>query len=190
MKKSALAAAVAAAVLSTGAYAARPVVSTITDVQLVVSGFDMEVPCPPGSTVFTIDGASTNTIQMQGNLCLDPSGVGSPPFIRLTFTTVTGEWVNGVGTTFGLPTPPGTGGGSIQIDVQTTDGWLPYGTVDVAASTIDCTNGTGIAGLQVTGGTNIVEPGLWNGVSPDPTEARAICDTTLFSQPAKFYIKN
>jgi hypothetical protein len=185
MKKLALAAAIAAAVLSTGAYAARPVVSTITDVELVVSGVDMEVPCPSGSTAFTIDGANTNQIQMLGNLCMDPSGVGSPPFIRLTFATVTGEWVSGVGTTFGQPSPPGTGGGSIQIDVQTTDGWVPYGTVAVATSNIDCTTATGIAGLQVVGGTNIVEPGLSSGGS-----SLAICDTTLFGQSAQFFIKN
>jgi hypothetical protein len=183
MKKSALAAAVAAAVLSSGAYTTCPAVLTITDVQLVAGGFDMEVPCPSGSTPFTISIISAGTMQMAGNLCLDPSGIGVP-FIRLDINAVTGTFV-GSGTTFSS--------GSIDIDVQTTSGWILYNTVSVSTTNLDCTNGgtglngAGIAGLQVVGGT-IVAPGIWNGLSPDPTEALAICETTLFGQPAWLFI--
>lgn len=187
MKKSALVSAVAAVTLCTSAHAARPVYAGL-GTQMFIGTFPLLTDCPSGSTRFSIDGAAASQVQMLGNLCLDPSGTGTP-FIRLKFNTVTGAYSAAgpnPGTTFT--------GGSIAIDVQTIDGFLPYGLVNVAINNIDClANLTGhlgtntTAGLQVASGTHPL-PGVWDGVASSFHENDAACVVQLFSQTAALFL--
>jgi hypothetical protein len=162
MKKLALVSAIAAATLSTGAYAITP--------HIVTAGYDITATCPPVTTPFAITNVGS-TVQLNGEICLEPSGPGAAPFIRLSFNTVTGTYLGASGTTFNI-------GGSIQVDAQTTSGYAPYSTITVSATNpLDCTTATGITGLQIP----VSAPGL------TPASA-AICDTTLFGLSSQLFL--
>lgn len=190
MKKLAIAAAVAAAgTFSAGTHAARPVnVVFANGVEIFINNVPLVVPCQPGTPVFTVDGASAGSVQMQGGLCLDVYGTGDP-FVKLTFNSVTGPYSS---------TPPaGTvfNAGTIAIDVQTTNGYLPYGAIDVTTNNINCLSGqTGhlgspqvTAGLQVASGTNPL-PGIWDIVSNANVDS-AVCVTSLLGQNTGLFMK-
>lgn len=162
MKKLALVSAIAAAALSTGAHAVTPHIVTV--------GFDITAACPAPTTAFAIT-TPGGTVQINGDICLEPNGPGNAPFIKLGFHTVTGTYAGATGTLFDI-------GGSIQVDAQTTAGWQPYATIAVSnTAPLDCTTATGITGLQIP----VVAPGL------TPASA-AICDTTLFGLSSQLFL--
>lgn len=191
MKKLAIVAAVAAATISAGAHAFRPVNAVFGNpgIEMFIGNVALVVTCPSQAQVFSIDGTNSGQVQMQGNICLDPYASGDP-FIMLTFNRVTGAY-NGAG-----PTPGTTfNSGSIAIDVQTTDNYLPFAVVDVSVDTVECLDttagglgGVPTAGLQLTGGTNPL-PGIWDGIASGAHEGDALCVTTLLGQDAALFAK-
>ena len=192
MKKLAIATAIAAAAtLSTGAHAVRPVnaVFGTPGVEMYIATVPLVVSCSADAKVFSIDGANVNQVQMQGNLCLDPYLSGDA-LIMLTFNKVTGAY-SGAG-----PTPGTTfNSGSIAIDVQTTEGYLPYDVVDVSVDNVECLattagglGGVPTVGLQLTGGTSAL-PGIWDGAPSGAHEGDAICVTNLLGLDAALFAK-
>lgn len=191
MNKLALAAAVAtAAAISAGAHAARPINATFTNggLEMFIGNTPVVINCLADSKTFSIDGANASTVQMQGSLCLDPNLTGDA-FVRLTFNAVTGAYTNVA------PTGVTFTSGVIAIDVQTTGGYVPYGSVDVAANNINCLDAqTGhlggaqtTAGLQIPAGVTAL-PGIWDGVNGSTHYDDAICVVTnLFGQNAGLF---
>jgi hypothetical protein len=191
MKKSIIAAAIAAAAISAGAHAARPLHVDFGNpgVEMFIGNVALVVTCPVDAKVFSIDGFNTSLVQMQGNLCLDPYNIGDP-FIILTFNRVTGAYSSAgpnPGTTFTS--------GSIAIDVQTTGGYIGYDVIDVSVNNLQCLSttagglgGVATAGLQFPGGSNPL-PGIWDGVASSAHEGDALCVTSLLGQNAALFGK-
>ena len=192
MKKLAIVAAVAATSLSNGAYAVRDVNARLANpgYEMYIGTFPLVTTCAAGSQEFSIDGANAGQVQMQGNICLDPNGTASP-IVRLTFH-LTGAYSAGSpnpGTTFDQ--------GSIYIDVETADGYLPYSTVVVSStSPVEClANRPGhdvasvptqiTTGLQVASGTAALPGVAYTGAGPN--QDNAICVTTLLFQSAGLF---
>lgn len=192
MKKLAIVAAVAAASLSTGAHAVRDVNARLANpgYEMYIGTIPLVTTCSAGSQVFSIDGANAAQVQMQGNICLDPNGDGSL-IIRLTFHLTGAYSAAGPnqGTTFDQ--------GSIYIDAETADGYLPYSTV-VASTTnpVEClANKPGhdvvsvpsqlTTGLQVASGTAALPGIAYTGAGAN--QNKAICVTTLFFQSAGLF---
>jgi hypothetical protein len=178
MKKSLLATAISAVVISTGAYAVP------SAVQLTLAGgiIDIVVPCsitpqtgfPFSTTALTVDDPSNVT--MSGELCLDPSwaGPGNPnagsPWVALNFVSLAGPLVGSVGTVFTSGTV------DIYTNFGTSSGWLAYGSINVASTPIACLykGGTGgiTAGPTFSGGTT----------------TRA-CEANLLGQPSEIFMQ-
>jgi hypothetical protein len=158
MKKSAIATAIAAASLSTGAHA---VISTsVTGFQLVTGGVDITLPCVntynPGFTSgLLLTGVTPGTaINLTGQVCLDP-GTGIHVALNIALAGTGGIG----GTTFNT--------GSISVFTDYGSGWMFAYNVDASTSTIGC-------------------PSLaWIGSSPT---LPATCMATLLGNSATLYL--
>lgn len=127
---------------------------------------------------------SSSAVTLSGTVCMDAGG----PIIRLTFALTNGNYDrNDPGTTFS--------GGTIDIDVQTTSGWVPYGTINAGTTNLPFLYGDAghlgtntTAGLILRPGTRQL-PGDWDGVSAtSPGANSAVSAITLFSNTAGMFL--
>jgi hypothetical protein len=192
MKKLALVAAISAATLSAGAYAqigSSPTTApafpfTSPDIELWTGGVDIESDCalapPKFTTGLVITGFLTppfNIVGLLGELCLDPTGTGTP-WVGLDFTL--GGNAVATGTIFNT--------GTIDIWTDFGSGWMYAYTVLAAVTAIDCTNATGIAGLQWNAAAAPAVNTLPGPTGGTPTAANTVCAATLFSMPATIHL--
>ena len=191
MKKLALAAAISASsTISAGAYAigAGPGLGppsapfTSPDIELWTGGVDIEVDCALAPAKFTtalgLLGWLPSLVVLAGELCLDPTGTGTP-WVGLDFA-LSGNFVLGTGTRFNA--------GSIDIWTDFGSGWMYAYSVLAAVTSIDCTNGTGIAGLQWNAAAAPAVNTLPGATGGTPTAANTVCAATLLGMPATIHL--
>ena len=167
------------------------IASDITDIQLYIGNFDLELPCnaatagprAPYRTGLKLSGIGGN-INMDGKVCLDP---GNGVLVALTFALSGTHAASG--STFNA------GSVTIDIDAQTGSGYQHYATVTASTTPILClVNQVGHLGTNITHGlqappVNVTSPlpGLW--LPPASTGINdATCVTTLFGQSAGLYL--
>lgn len=199
MKKLLIATAVAAS-LATGAQAATSynVTSNITGLGLWAFGnTDLLTAEAPGYfTGLAFGGTATDT---DDNGSIDTSAVtlvGEVGFtaaglpIRLTFNLSNGGYTPGSGVTFA--------GGTVQVDIATTNGYLPYSTIDASTTNLpflagqpghwsDLYPAQTTAGLLLAPGVSAL-PGLWDGVAESATFNNAAAALTLLGTSSGMYL--
>lgn len=185
MKKLALATAISAATISSGAHAVIGSFINPATINVVISGLDIAIDCantwnpPPFVTGLELSGPFASQIDLLGQVCLNPYGFGTP-YIALDFHLRGAESTSPSGTIFNL------GGIDIYTDWGTGTGWVYYSSVDASTTAINClSNGTTVAGMQWAAlpSANFL-PGKF-GVTPAnlPT-----CQTTLLGYPTSLYL--
>jgi hypothetical protein len=183
MKKLAIAAAIAAATLTTGAHAQ---VASNADLYIgLPGGLNVEADCstfPAGGTTF-LSVATTNAASfLTGTLCLDPNTGFVPPLVLLQFGLTTS-----VATGRGGPGGTWFDSGTTDVYLDTGSGnWVFYATVDasLAGNQVDC---------LVNGGFNGTQPGLvWPATGPYfatlPGVAGPACYTNVLGMPAELHL--
>lgn len=196
MKKLLIATAVAASMIS-GANAATNylVSSNITGVGLYLNDIDMTQPEYEGGpagyfTNFGFGGTAVDTnddgivdssnLTLTGLVGINANGLN----IRLTFDLNNGGYVAGSGTTFT--------GGTILIDIATTEGFVNYSTIDASTTNLPfLANAPGhmagaypgqtTAGLLLAPGTTAL-PGLWDLIPESATFNNAVSALALLGQ--------
>jgi opacity protein-like surface antigen len=199
MKKLLIATAVAAT-MATGAQAAKvyDVTSDITAVGLYLGDLDlMSAEAPGYITNFQFGGTATDD---DDNGTIDSSALtltGIQGFtvnalpIRLTYNLSNGGYVAGSGVTFT--------GGNILIEVQTTEGYVPYGTIDASVTHLPfLANQPGhwsdqypaqtTAGLLLAPGVNNL-PGLWDQVAESGSFNNGVAALTLLGQSSGMFLQ-
>jgi hypothetical protein len=200
MKKLLIATAVAAT-MATGAQAASTtynVSSNITAVGLYLGDLDLMTAEAPGYiTGFNFGGTATDA-DNDGDIdssSLTLTGiqgftVNALP-IRLTYNLSSGSFVQGSGVTFT--------GGNILIEVQTTEGYTPYGTIDAATTNLPFLGGQPghwaanyptqtTTGLQLVPGTTAL-PGLWDQIAESGSFNNGVAALTLLGQTSGMYLE-
>jgi len=185
--------------MATGAQAAvYNVSSNITAVGLYLQDIDLMTSEAPGYiTDFKFGGTATDA---DDNGSIDSSSltltgvqgftVNSLP-IRLTYNLSSGGYVAGTGVTFT--------GGDILIEVLTTEGYTPYGTIDASTTNLpfvanaaghwaDVYPGQTTAGLLLAPGTNPF-PGLWDQIPNSGTFNNGVAALTLLGQSSGMFLQ-
>jgi hypothetical protein len=107
--------------------------------------------------------------------------------IQLTFNLSNGSYAQGSGITFS--------GGYIQIEVQTTEGWIPYSAIDASITNIGfLANQPGaladaFPGQTTAGIIRNALPGSWDGEIGSAGFNRAAGSFTLLAQSLTFYMQ-
>ena len=198
MKKLLIATAVAASMAS-GAHALTyNVSSNITAVGLYLADTDL-MTSEPGAFLSglafggTAEDSNNDGIIDSANLTMTGQQgftVASLP-IRLTYNLAGGNYVSGTGFTFT--------GGNILIEVQTTDGYVPYGTIDAATTNLPFVAGVPghwaaeypdqtTVGLQLAPGTTAL-PGLWDQIANSATFNNGVSALTLLGQSSGMFLQ-
>jgi hypothetical protein len=169
--------------------------SDITGVQLWLGQIDMMTHEAPGYfSNFEFSGTATDAnydgyvdsanIQLNGVIGLTINGLNA----RLTFGLANGGYVPGSGITFR--------GGGILVDVQTTEGWLNYSTIDAGTTNLGFLAGQPGhmvpyygADQTTTGIVRDALPGLWDGVTGSPGFDRAAGAFYILGQPIGIFLE-
>jgi hypothetical protein len=197
MKKLLIATAVAAT-MATGAQAAvYNVSSNITAIGLYLGDIDLMTSEPGGFQDIQFGGTATDA---DDNGSIDSAALtltGEQRFtvnalpIRLTYNLNSGGYVPGSGVTFV--------GGGIFIEVQTTEGYIPYGTIDAATTNLPfVANVPGhwasaypsqtTTGLQLAPGTTAL-PGLWDQIAESSSFNNGVSALFLLEQNAGMFLQ-
>jgi hypothetical protein len=198
MKKLLIATAVAAT-MATGAQAATlyNVSSDITAVGLYLGDIDLMTAEPGSFQAIQFGGTALDT---DDNGSIDSASLtltGEHRFvvnqlpIRLTYSLDSGGYVPGTGVTFI--------GGGILIEVETTDGYIPYGTIDAATTNLPfVANVPGhwaatypnqtTTGLQLAPGTTAL-PGLWDQIAESSSFNNGVSALFLLEQNAGMFLE-
>lgn len=198
MKKLLIATAVAAS-MATGAQAAvYNVTSNITGLNLYAFGNQdlMTAEAPGYFTGLAFGGTATDAddngsidssaLTLGGEVGFTAAGLN----IRLTFNLNNGGYTPGSGVTFA--------GGTVQVDVQTTNGYVPYSTIDASTTNLpflagqpghwaDTYPAQTTAGLLLAPGTSAL-PGLWDGVAESAGFNNAVSALTLLGTTSGMFM--
>jgi hypothetical protein len=185
-----------AATLPIGANAASTagVYSNITNIQLWLLTTNLMTAEAPGSFSGLQFGGTAYDLNDDGYIdSADLTLTGLINFtandldMRLTLNLANGGYEPGSGITFT--------GGNVQIDIQTTEGWIPYPAIDASTTNLGfLANQPGhladiFPGQTTAGIVRDALPGLWDGAIGGAGYNRAVASFVLFGQTAGFYMQ-
>jgi hypothetical protein len=171
--------------------------SDITDVQLWLGSTNLMTREAPGYfndlafsgtvTDQNLDGyIDSANLQLNGVIGFRVNGLDA----RVNLGLTNGGYVQGSGIMFA--------GGDMQIDVYTTEGWIPYGVIDVSTTNMNFLAGQpghmasyyyGETDQTTAGIVRDTLPGLWDGVIGSASFNRAAGVWSVLGQSIGFYMQ-